>query len=262
MKLNRFASLVAAALLPAAALNAAQTIGLETLDLTKMRQGWGKPQINRSIREKPLSIAGKKFEHGVGTHAASTLWVELDGGTERFLAQVGVDDAAGGAATVEFRVVADGRKLFDSGVMKPGDAAKVVEVDLKGVKTVLYGRDAVVGEPDSYRLALTFTRVMRGMGGEAHEYTFTVLRQTADLPAATLLSLYEQLENPTRDERLGMLLFCYENGLMDDAPRLAWKLWKADESVKPDLDALMAAKLGIEVPQGGFIERDGRLETK
>ena len=137
MKLNRFASLVAAALLPAAALNAAQTIGLETLDLTKMRQGWGKPQINRSIREKPLSIAGKKFEHGVGTHAASTLWVELDGGTERFLAQVGVDDAAGGAATVEFRVVADGRKLFDSGVMKPGDAAKVVEVDLKGVKTVL-----------------------------------------------------------------------------------------------------------------------------
>ncbi len=132
----------------------------------------------------------------------------------------------------------------------------------KGVKTVLYGRDAVVGEPDSYRLALTFTRVMRGMGGEAHEYTFTVLRQTADLPAATLLSLYEQLENPTRDERLGMLLFCYENGLMDDAPRLAWKLWKADESVKPDLDALMAAKLGIEVPQGGFIERDGRLETK
>jgi alpha-galactosidase len=137
MKLSTFASLVAATFLPVAAVNSAQTVGLETLDLSKMRQGWGKPQVNRSIREKPLSIGGQKFEKGVGTHAASTLWVDLSGGTERFRASVGVDDAAGGKATVEFRVVADGKKLFDSGMMKPGDAAKSVDVELTGVKMVL-----------------------------------------------------------------------------------------------------------------------------
>ena len=116
---------------------AAETVWLHELDLGKMRQGWGKPQVNRSIREQPLSIAGQKFEHGVGTHAHSTLWLELAGGSERFLATVGVDDAAGGAGSVLFRVIGDGRKLWDSGVMKPGETAKTVDVGLNGVKTLL-----------------------------------------------------------------------------------------------------------------------------
>jgi alpha-galactosidase len=63
--------------------------------------------------------------------------VNLNGGTERFQASVGVDDAAGGAATVNFRVVADGRRLWESGVMKPGDAVKTVDLDLRGVKLLL-----------------------------------------------------------------------------------------------------------------------------
>ncbi len=89
-----------------------ETFWLDSLDLSHMRQGWGKPQVNRSIREKPLSIAGQPFQRGVGTHANSTLWIELGGGSERFLASVGVDDAAGGPASVVFKIVGDGRKLF------------------------------------------------------------------------------------------------------------------------------------------------------
>ena len=116
---------------------AAETVWLSTLDLTKATQGWGQPQIDRSIRETPLAIAGTKFARGVGTHAASAIWVELAGGSERFTASVGVDDAANGAGTVVFRVLADGRKLFDSGVMKPGQPAKAVAVDLRGVKALL-----------------------------------------------------------------------------------------------------------------------------
>jgi alpha-galactosidase len=117
--------------------SAANLIGLEELDLSKMKQGYGKPQINRGIREKPLAIAGQNFEHGVGTHANSSLWIELAGGTDRFTASVGVDDAANGPASIEFRVIADGKKLWTSGVMKPGDKAKPVDVDLKGAKTLL-----------------------------------------------------------------------------------------------------------------------------
>jgi alpha-galactosidase len=116
---------------------AAETVPLVSLDLSKMKQGWGKPQINQSIREKPLTIAGKKFAEGVGTHAHSTLWIDLAGGTDRFQASVGVDDAAGGPASVVFRIVGDGKKLFDSGLMKVGDAAKAVDVELRGVKILL-----------------------------------------------------------------------------------------------------------------------------
>ncbi len=116
---------------------AADTVWLSSLDLTKMRQGWGKPQVDRSIRETPLAIGGQKFEHGVGTHAVSVLWIDLAGGTEKFLASVGVDDAAGGKGSVAFKIIGDSRTLWQSGVMKPGQSAKPVELDLHGLQTLL-----------------------------------------------------------------------------------------------------------------------------
>ena len=117
---------------------ASETVWLSSLDLSKVRQGYGKAQANRGIREKPLSIAGQKFERGVGTHASSTLWIDLAGGSEKFLASVGVDDAAGSdKASLTFKIVGDGRKLWESGVMKSGQAAKPVDLDVKGVKTLL-----------------------------------------------------------------------------------------------------------------------------
>jgi len=116
---------------------ATETVWLDSLDLKTMRQGWGTPQVNRSIREQPLAIGGQKFARGVGTHAISTYRLTLNGGTERFTASVGVDDAAGGPATIEFQVVADGKRVFRSGVMKSGQAAKAVDVDLRGVQTLL-----------------------------------------------------------------------------------------------------------------------------
>jgi alpha-galactosidase len=118
--------------------SAAETVGLQTLDLTPMRQGYGKPQIDRGIREKPLSIAGQQFEHGVGTHASSTLWINLAGGSTRFQAAVGVDDATGNdKASVTFKVVGDGRTLWQSGVMKLGQPAKKVDVDLTGLQSLI-----------------------------------------------------------------------------------------------------------------------------
>lgn len=115
---------------------AADSVALEQMDLAHVRQGWGTPQVNRSIRQQPLSIAGQRFARGVGTHAHSSLWIQL-GGAQRFTARVGVDDAAGGKATIEFHVIADGKKLWGSGVMKPGDAAQTVDVPLRGAKYLL-----------------------------------------------------------------------------------------------------------------------------
>jgi FHA domain len=154
-----------------------------------------------------------------------------------------------------------GRWRFTSALTnKLSKAARAGE--LEGVVTVYHGREALVGKWVSYRLTLEIRRPMPDDTGETHNFSFSVLRQPSELPAATQLALFEQFKEPTRDEYLGMLLYCYDNGLMEDAPRLAWKLWKADPSVKADLDKLMAAKLGIEVPAGGFIEKDGKLVEK
>ncbi len=132
----------------AVACYAAETVPLATLDLSKMSAGWGQPVANRSIQDQPLSIASRKFEHGVGTHAPSAMWIDLKGGATRFTAWVGVDDEVGTSrGSVEFRVVADDEILWRSGIMKTGDAAKHVDVDLTGKKTlVLVVRNAGDGK--------------------------------------------------------------------------------------------------------------------
>ncbi len=111
------------------------TVWLTSLDLTKMHQGWGQPQKDKSVTERPLSIAGHKFQRGVGTHAVSRLWVDLGGNAEMFLASVGVDDdALNNPGSVVFKVVGDGKKLWESEIKRPGDAAKKVSIDIHGIK--------------------------------------------------------------------------------------------------------------------------------
>lgn len=119
-------------------------IPLSQLDISQMTQGYKKPQKDKSVYGTPLQIAGEKFETGVGTHATSRLYIELDGKAERFVAKVGLDDSATSASkdknasgSVEFQVLTDGKVVFDSGVMKSGNKAKTVDVPLKGVRVLL-----------------------------------------------------------------------------------------------------------------------------
>ncbi len=101
-----------------------------------MDAGWGQPHAGKSVEGNPLSVGGQKFEHGVGTHAISHMRLDLGGKGSRFEAQVGVDDEAQNRASVEFFVLGDKRILWQSGVMKKGEAPKKVDVDLTHVKSL------------------------------------------------------------------------------------------------------------------------------
>ncbi|MGV8133790.1 MAG: glycosyl hydrolase family 28-related protein [Mangrovibacterium sp.] len=50
------------------------------------------PKKNRSIRDNPLTIAGKQYEHGLGVHADSEVIYAVKPGFERFVAIAGIDD--------------------------------------------------------------------------------------------------------------------------------------------------------------------------
>ena len=115
----------------------AATFGIETLDLGYVDQGWGSPQANKSVDGHTLSIGGKKFEHGLGTHASSSFRVALNGKGERFTASVGVYDEIGHQGSVVFKVIGDGKTLWESGVMRGGEPAKEVSADLRGIKTLV-----------------------------------------------------------------------------------------------------------------------------
>lgn len=130
-------SLVLATLILLSA-QAAETVWLGSLDLSHVRQGWGQAQADKAVTGKPLSIAGQPFAHGVGTHASSTFWVELGGGADRFQAAVGVDDGTtSDKASVSFKIAGDGRTLWESGVMRRGQPAKPVDLEIKGVKSLV-----------------------------------------------------------------------------------------------------------------------------
>ncbi len=107
---------------------------LSDLDLKQMTTGWGTVRKDKAISGKPMSIAGKKFERGVGTHSASKLRVDLKGQAAAFTAMVGVDDVGETIGTVEFIVEGDGKILWRSGVLRGGQTAVPVNVKLAGVK--------------------------------------------------------------------------------------------------------------------------------
>jgi alpha-galactosidase len=111
----------------------ANSIPLTSLDLTKMTSGWGSPQRDLGIAGSPLSIGGKKFANGVGTHANSKLRLELGGRGKRFSAQIGVDDSAGLQGSVEFIITGDDKILWQSGVVSGGKPAIPVDISIVGI---------------------------------------------------------------------------------------------------------------------------------
>ena len=134
-----FSALGCALALFAAKNISAETVWLDQLDLRSAMQGYGEPHKNRSVEGNPLTIGGKVFKRGFGTHAESILHINLGGGAQKFTASVGVDDDVMGnaASSVEFFVIGDGKTLWHSGVLRAGNAPKDCAVDLSGVKELV-----------------------------------------------------------------------------------------------------------------------------
>jgi len=126
--------LAATASLPLACA-AEQTFSLGRLDVSSVEQEWGDPHANKSVESHPLSIGGVTFTNGLGTHAASLFVLGLSGKGLNFSAQVGVDDEVGkGRGSVVFKVQGDGKTLWQSAVLRGGDAPAPVSVALDGVQ--------------------------------------------------------------------------------------------------------------------------------
>jgi hypothetical protein len=86
----------------------------------------------------PLSVGGQRYERGVGMRANSEVEYDLKGLFETFSAHVGADDAINSqGAAVEFVVLGDGKELWRSGVMKKGEGAKPLKVDVRGVRRLV-----------------------------------------------------------------------------------------------------------------------------
>jgi len=124
---------------------------LKTDTAVSVTQGWKVTQNDKSITGSPLTIAGQQYEKGLGTHAPGEMVFKLDQKITQFTADVGVDDGGdAGHGSVVFKVVLDGREAFDSDLMKSGQPAKHIALDVSGVSELRLlttdGGDGVQGD--------------------------------------------------------------------------------------------------------------------
>jgi alpha-galactosidase len=114
-------------------------VWLDELNLGPMSSGWNKPQAKKSVDGHQLTIKGKGFERGVGTHAESFYVIETGGNALTFEAEVGIDDEVKThtAGSVVFKVYSDKKVAADSGIMRPNDPPKKIKADIAGSKLVI-----------------------------------------------------------------------------------------------------------------------------
>nr|WP_190177197.1 beta-galactosidase [Streptomyces naganishii] len=104
--------------------------------------GWGPVERDTSVGEqasgdgRPLRIAGVAHAKGLGTNSVSDVQLYLAGKCSRLTADVGVDDETGGAGTVTFSVIADGKTLVTTPTIRGRQAAVPIDVDLRGAEVV------------------------------------------------------------------------------------------------------------------------------
>lgn len=109
-----------------------KTIGFKHVPLLDWQQDYAN---DRSAPHAGLRARGERFVKGIGMPATSRLAYEIPDGAKRFEAEIAIDDEAGRAGSVIFRVfleAADGmwKPAFESKIVRGGDPPQSVRVEL------------------------------------------------------------------------------------------------------------------------------------
>lgn len=98
------------------------------------RQQWGVLRHDQSVGGRVLTVGGRTFDKGLGTHAASLITFNLDGKYDRFATGMGLDDESERGNRVRFLVSGDNKILFDSGPVGAGPSPLKCSVSVVGVQ--------------------------------------------------------------------------------------------------------------------------------
>lgn len=150
-------------------------VRLAEISLDGAYQEYAAPAAGKSVTGEEASAGGKSYTEVIGVHAKSIIKVNLHNRASRFRGEVAIADSKidygrkdlavvplvdgtkllfdtkGGqktfaglagkkgsvqAGSAEFVLKGDGKELFNSGVMRAGDAPKPVDVSLKGIQVL------------------------------------------------------------------------------------------------------------------------------
>lgn len=95
-----------------------------------------KVQRDRAQGGGSLTMRGRTFAKGLGVHALSSLKYSLRKGYSKLVATIGVDDSAGDLASVEFKIYADGKLIYESGVIRRSSTPIDISLDVLNVNEI------------------------------------------------------------------------------------------------------------------------------
>lgn len=121
----------------------ADQVSLTKITPVYQHQDWGMPMKNLTVQSgwgpkswNFLSSNYYFYRQGIGSHANSRLIYPLNGQFKRFSTNVGLDTGAGLNASVEFKIVGDGRLLYQSGRIEKFDLPRHADVSIEKVKNL------------------------------------------------------------------------------------------------------------------------------
>jgi alpha-galactosidase len=150
-------------------------IWLDTLDLSNVQlRPAPRPQRGQTPPPRVFTLSGVTYPHALPLRADADMTIDVSGGAVRFMSMIGIEDGPPAAASpgpsapgappgsVVFGAWADGKRVFESDLMKRGDAAKLVSIDLTGVRTLVLAsvdaNDGTAGDNALWAGAVVITR--------------------------------------------------------------------------------------------------------
>jgi alpha-galactosidase len=110
----------------------------------QVANGWGPVERDHAVGGQapddggPIVLGTTTYQRGFGTNSPSQIRLYPAGGCTSFTAMVGLDATAVQvqAGSVSFQVVADGKVVYDSGVVNWQTPPKPVQVDVTGAQVL------------------------------------------------------------------------------------------------------------------------------
>ena len=100
--------------------------------------GWGIVEKAHCASGNHISVGGKTYRRGVGTHANSEIIYDIKGLFKYFAFVVGIDDNNDNNSNkIEFNVYGDGKKLWGSGVVNKSNGSMNIKINIEGIQKLL-----------------------------------------------------------------------------------------------------------------------------
>ena len=133
-------------------------VPIEDLDTSVTARGSWSVKVNRSLSGQAVRVGGTLHWRGLGSCIPNRVDIPLGGTALRFLTGVGIDDG-GKEGSAVFRILGDGKELWNSGVMSFGQKERCVVKNVVGVKVLSLVTEAAGGDASACHASWCESRV-------------------------------------------------------------------------------------------------------